>query len=185
MSIRAGIAAALVLLAACGATPPALVTLPAEPTAVTTDPARQAIIVTAYAFTHPAALAGRPDEAARVVALAEFLAADFAVNTRWSDISPQVQLSFVAARREWRDAFGISAAAPPQAVVDALFAARGALLRGDREAAAAALPPAAFPAGGPAVLARLSTLPALTVTARAASLAEAELLRQNHRLDDD
>lgn len=153
-------------------------TLPADVTRGVTDPARRAIFNTSYAFSAPRRLAGRPADAARAIAEVEFLTVDFGVDQRWREFPASVPLAFQNARPEWRAAAGIAADAEPQAVIDALFAARRALLQGDTAAAAAALTPPMFQGGGNATLGRLSALPVLRRTAAATRSAENELARR-------
>ncbi len=84
-----------------------------------------------------------------------------------------------AARPEWRAALGIPPTAPPQAVIDQLYAASRALRAGDPARAASALPQSLFPAGGRATLDRLAALPPLPRTAAATAYAERALLRSD------
>ncbi|MBR0682311.1 hypothetical protein GXW74_17600 [Roseomonas eburnea] len=175
--------AALLSLAACGGSVAPPVALPPEATVGFADPARQAIIVTAYSFGRPSSLAGQPAEAARVIGQAEFLAVELATGQRWIGFAPYVAQEFAAARREWRGVIGIAPEAPPQAVIDALFATRGALLAGDRRAAIAALSPTTVPGGGEGAVQRLAALPPLPLAARAASDAESEMWRESVQID--
>lgn len=177
--------ACLLLLAACAAPVAQPVTWPVDATAGLADPGRQAILSTNYDFGRPSALAGRPAEAARAIAQAEFLAVDLEANPRWTAFQPRVAQGFRQARAEWRAAAGIAPDAPPQGVIDALMAARAALLAGNAGAAAAALPPPIFPQGGEAELRRLAALPPLPKTGRAASAAEAEMWRDAIQIDAD
>jgi len=180
---RAACLASLGLLIGCAAMPPPPeARLPeASGAAVLLDPARQAIFHTASVFASPARLAGRPAEAAQAISEAEFLAVELRHNSRWTELSPLVSMGFEQARPEWRAALGIAPDAPPQAVIDALTRVRLAYARQDEAAAAAALAPPLFTPGGQAALARLSALPPLPRTARAASMAEQELWRIQRR----
>lgn len=175
MIMRIGALLLALAVAACAAPPPGAV-LP-ETGLGFGDPGRGAIGNTAYAFAVPANLAQQPAEAALAIAQAEYLAVDLTANQRWREFSPIVPMGFEQARPEWRAAIGIAPDAPPQPVIDALFAARDALLRGDATRAAAALPAPLFRDGGHAALARLAALPALPRTASAARSAEGELAR--------
>ncbi|MBV1798867.1 hypothetical protein [Siccirubricoccus sp. G192] len=76
-------------------------------------------------------------------------------------------------------ALGIPPAAPPQAVVDALYAASRALRVGDTMAAERILAPPLFTAGGGATLQRLAALPPLPSANFATSLAGSEMNRQD------
>ncbi len=180
------IAAALLALAACGGPRPEPVTWPVPAGgAITTDPARQAINGTAFGFARPDTLAGRPAEAAELLAQAEFLTVELAIGPRWIPFAPGVRQAFVAARPEWRAAGGIASDAAPQAAIDALLAGRAALLAGNRAAAVAALSPPVFPAGGEDALARLSALPRLPLSARAGSDAQSEMWRDQVQIESD
>lgn len=162
------------LLAGCAMTQPPQARLPYDPSVGFADPARQAIVHTAYAFAAPGRLAGRPSEAAQAISEAEFLAVDLTYDSRWTEMW-MAPGAFVQARAEWRGALGIDGAAPPQAVIDALGAVRAAYAAQDTAAAAAALPAPLFRPGGAATLAVLSNLPPLPRTAWAGSLAQREL----------
>lgn len=143
------------------------------------DPTRAAILHTADAFSGPARLAGRPEEAARAVAEVEHLAVELSTGPRWVGLSPLVGQQMQGARAELRGVLGIPPGAPPQAVIDQLFAASRALRAGDQAGAAAALSPAIFPAGGSATLARLASLPPLPRTAAATAFAQQEMVRSD------
>ncbi|MCK8786663.1 hypothetical protein M0638_20000 [Roseomonas sp. NAR14] len=167
-------------LVAC-ALPPAPPTAALPPDAVSGagDPTRMAILNTAYAFGTPAVLSGQPGEAARAVAQVEYLAGELASGPRWirfrGIVAPQMQ----GAQAELRQVLGVAPGAPPQAVVDSLYAASRALRAGDRAGAEQALRPDLFPAGGAATLARLSALPPLPRTRAATVLAQEELQRDD------
>jgi len=173
----------LVALAACNAPPqpyegsPATWSASLPPGSVegAGDPARAALIRSAWAFNTPGALANNPAAAARVIADMEYLAIELA-GPRWVMLRlAAVQLQ--GARPEWRTALGIAPATPPQPLIDALYGARRALLAGDQAGAAAMLPPALFSPGGAGTLQVLANLPPLPQTAAAASLAEREATR--------
>ena len=167
----------LPFLAACGAAAPVpYASLPLDATVGAGDPTRAAIVSSAYAFNTPASLARRPADAARAAAQVEHLATEIPYGPRWVEFSPLVGRELVAARGELREALGVSPDAPPQAVVDALYAASRALAAGDGAAAERALPPSAF-RDGRATLARLSSLPPLPRTGTATALTDRELLR--------
>jgi hypothetical protein len=178
LSLAAALRAApLVLaLAACTGQAPPTASLPFDSVDGAGDPARAAIINSAYAFADPAYLAGKPDLAARATAQLEYLAAEIPVGPRWVEWTPQVGMGLQGARTELRGVLGIPDSAQPQAVVDALYAASRALRRGDRPAAAAALRRAEA-AEGEALLIRLAALPPLPRTRLATALAHQELIR--------
>ncbi len=171
---RAGLLAGFAVLAGCATTPTPVATLPFDPALGFADPARQAIIHTAYAFETPGSLSGRPWEAAQAIQEAEFLAVELNFGPRWIEMSPLAKLAFRQARPEWRAAVGIDQAAEPQAVIDAMTAVRYAYGAQDTAAAVAALQPPLVAAGG---IARLSDLPPLPQTAWAATMAQREMWR--------
>lgn len=168
----------LLAAAACaGSVPPRQTAeLPRDAVDGVGDPTRAAILGSAAAFSSPAALAGRPDAAARAAAQVEYLAAEIPTGPRWVEWSPLVGMELQGARVELREALGIPASVRPQAVVDALYAAARAIQRGDREGAESALR-AAEAADRGALLVRLSTLPPLPRTRLATALAQQELTR--------
>jgi hypothetical protein len=169
------------LLSGCVAAGPPVpsVTLPPDAVQGAGDPTRAAIIGTAYAFGNPASLAGRPAEAARAVAQYEYLTVEIPTGPRWIGFSPLVGLELQKGREDMRAALGIPPAAPPQAVVDALYAASRALQAGDAAAAERILAPPLFLAGGAATLQRLAALPPLPRANYATSLAASEMNRQD------
>ncbi|WP_198371784.1 hypothetical protein [Roseomonas rosulenta] len=179
---RAAGVLALGLLAGCGNQPaPPFAMLPPNPANPLADPARQAILHTAYVFAVPGRLGGNAAEAAQAISEAEFLAVELRYGSRWIEMQPIAQMAFEQARLEWRSALGIDLAADPQAVIDALTRLRIGLGAQDSAAAAAALrPPLATP-GGASVLGRLDALPALPRTAWAASIAQQEMMRMDRQ----
>ncbi len=176
-----GLLAALPLLGGCAGAgvPIPSAALPPDAVEGAGDPTRAAIIGAAYAFNDPASLAGRPDEAARAVANYEYLAVEIPTGPRWVGFSPLAGLELRRGLEDVRNAVGIAPGAPPQPVVDALYAASRALRVGDAEAARRSLSPPLFPAGGEATLARLAALPPLPRAGFAASLTARELNRQD------
>ena len=141
------------------------------------DPDRAAIIVTGTAFSTPANLAGHPMEAARAVANLEYLAASLPYDPRWTGMNPTVGLSLALGRDEARTALGIAGDAPPQPVIDRLYAASRALAAQDRGAAETLLSAPPFTAGGPITLTRLAALPPMPRANEAGVLAVAEMWR--------
>ncbi len=174
--MRRSLAAILLALAGCGTTQP-YATLPRDAVIGAGDPTRAAVIGSAYAFvSRPPG----PDAAARAAAGVEYLATEIPTAPRWIDFNPTIGLGLQSARAELRQALGIAADAPPQAVVDGLFAASRALRQGNPAAARAALAAPVFPDGA-ATLQRLANLPDLPRTRSATALAEREL----YRVDQD
>lgn len=164
--------------AACTLPPaPPSVSLPPDAFVGAGDDTRAAIFSTATAFSSPATLANRPAEAARAVAQLEYLAEEIPNGPRWIGVSPNVTTALVEARNEARAALGIAPTAPPQAVIDQLYAASRALRVGDRVAAERSLSPAVFQGGGAATLSRLAALPPMPRANNAAVLAQFELYR--------
>ncbi|MBR0672060.1 hypothetical protein [Neoroseomonas soli] len=179
---RGACLAALGLLAACtNRPPPPVVSLPMAPGFVLTDPVRQSILHTGYAFATRGSMNGRPWEAAQAISEVEFLAVELDANQRWIEMSGLAKMALVQARPEWRGALGIAADAQPQAVIDAMTRVRLAYGAQDSAAAAVALQPPLFTPGGASGLARLNELPPLPRTARAAMLAQQELMRMDSR----
>lgn len=177
--MRPAIAAALAVLplpAACGGQGQPYATLPLDAVVGAGDPTRAAIVSSAYAFNTPGSMAKRPAVAARAAAQVEYLATEIPNGPRWYEYNPSLGPELVAARGELRSVLGIAPDAPPQAVVDALYAASRALAAGEGAAAAQALPPPAF-RDGRTTLSRLASLPPLPLTGSATALTERELLR--------
>jgi hypothetical protein len=172
----AHLALPLMLGACTGAAVPPGARLPADAVSGIGDPVRAAVAGSAHAFGTGSVLAGRPAAAARALAQVEFLAAEIPAGPRWIEWSPTVGMELQGARAELRQALGIPAASPPQAVVDSLYAAARALQAGDRAAAEAALQ-AAEAADRGALLRHLSALPALPRTRTATALAHQEMVR--------
>lgn len=157
---------------------PNWVSLPADATVGAGDPTRAAIINTAYVFGTPSSVAGRPADAARAVAQLEYLATEIPTGPRWREFDPTVALALQQARREERAALAIAPQAPPQAVIEALFAASRALRANDTTAAQRILSPPVFPDGA-LTLQHLANLPLLPITNQATSRAAAELDRMD------
>lgn len=172
---RSFVAAPLALaVAACTSLQPSAELLP-DPAYSSIAPDDAALSMVALAFSQPQGSARGAAETAFTIALAERVVVALRTNQRYTGFSPIAQLQYERARAEWRGALGIAPMAPPQAVIDQLFAARRALRASDRSAAAGALSAPAFIEGGETALARLSALPPLPDTARAAALAQQEL----------
>jgi hypothetical protein len=160
---------------------PPSVSLPPDAVQGAGDPTRAAIITTANVFAAPGGVAGRPALAARAAAQLEYLAVELATGPRWVGFSPLVALEFRRTQPELRAALGIDPAAPPQAVIDSLYAASRALAAGDRAAVERILAPPLYPAGAAATLQRLAAMPFLPHANFATTLA----LREMSRLDED
>ena len=173
----------LLVMAGCApAGPPGpTATLPPDAVQGAGDPTRAAIIGAAYVFGSPGSVAGRPAEAARAVAQYEYLAVEIPTGARWVGFSPLVGTELVRGREEVRGAIGISPAAPPQAVIDALYTASRALRAGDGAAAERILAAPLFQPGGSATLQRLAALPLVPRANVATSLAASELDRQDRQ----
>jgi hypothetical protein len=147
--------AALLLLLAASCAPGLLlpsVSLPPGAVQGAGDPTRAAIITTANVFAAPGSIVGQPVLAARAVAQLEYLAIEIPTGPRWRGFSPKVSLELERAQPELRAALGIDPAAPPQAVIDSLYAVSRALTAGDRAAVDRILVPPLYPAGPAATL---------------------------------
>lgn len=185
---RPGLLATLALGLLAGCTPPVAdprahgaVVLPSDAIPGFGEPMRTAVNNTAHALNMPAALAGRPADAARAIAQYEYLAAELPYLPRGRSFNPLVGLSLAEGLAELRPAAGIAPDAPSQPVVVALFAAARAIEAGDQAAAERLLSAPVFPAGGAATLQRLASLPALPRSGSAALAAATELARQDAR----
>jgi hypothetical protein len=172
----------LPLVSSCAPGPlPPSVSLPPDAVQGAGDPTRAAIITTANVFAAPGSIAGQPALAARAAAQLEYLAVEIPTGPRWRGFSPNVSLELEKAQPEVRSALGINPAAPPQAMIDSLYAASRALTAGDRAAVDRILVPPLYPAGPATTLQRLSALPFLPQ----ANFATALAAREMNRLDDD
>lgn len=184
--LRAGLLATLgvAALAACtapgsGYPPPQLVALPSDAVAGAGDPTRAAVFNTAFAFGTPSSLVGKPDEAARAAANFEYLTIEIPYGGRYRGLNAILQPELEAGRVELRTVLGVRADAPPQQVIDALYAAARALRAGDTAAADRILSSPVFTAGGPATLERLTTLPPMPKVATAAVHTQQEIQRSD------
>lgn len=176
MSTLGGIALA-VMLAGCTMQPPPWAVLPADSIAGAGDPTRAAIITTAYVFDSPAILANRPGEAAEAVARLEFLSVEIPTGPRWISFNPLAGVLLQQGAGKARAILGVAPGAPPQVMIDRLFAVRRALETGDLAAARTALDPAVFTAGESETLARLASLPPIPEATMGARLAQREMNR--------
>jgi hypothetical protein len=170
----------LPLLAACSGpllTAPAgqWATLPRDAVIGAGDPTRSAVLSTAAVFGDRTPAAGQPATAARGIAQMEFLAVALPADNNFANASPTLMPQLATARREWRGALDIAPDAAPQAIIDSLYSAARALDAGQRDAAAAALPPAIFRRGSAATLTQLASLPNLPSTAAASATAQQAL----------
>jgi hypothetical protein len=188
--LRTTLAATMLVLAAAAAGggctpspyPPPSASLPADAVVGAGDPTRAAVFNTAAAFGSPATLQGRPDQAARAVANYEYLTVEIPYGARYRGLNAILQPQLEEGRAELRGVLGVRPDAPPQQVIDALYAASRALQAGDTAAADRILSGPAFTAGGAATLARLSALPPVPKVAFAAVNTQMELDRSD-RMD--
>lgn len=162
--------------------PPPSASLPADAVAGAGDPTRAAVFNTASVFANPASVAGRPEEAARAAANFEYLVVEIPYGARYRGLNAILQPELEAGRAELRTALGVRPDAPPQAVIDALYATSRALRAGDTAAADRILSSPVFTAGGPATLQRLAALPPLPRVNVAAVHTQQELDRSD-RID--
>ena len=172
--IRALALLALLPLVACVPAAGPTASLPFDAVAGAGDPTRSAIFSAAYAFNNPGGLAD-PAVAARAAANLEWLATNIPQDPRYA-YAPTLNGQLAQAQAELRAALLIAPGAPPQAVVDGLYAASRALRANDGAGAVRALPAVAFP-DGQATLLRLASLPPLPRAAAATAAAERELYR--------
>ena len=174
----------LVLAAACAplGPPPPSVSLPPDAVVGAGDPTRAAIINAAYAFSSPGVLAGQPAEAARAAANYEYIVVEIPYGPRYRGLNAILQPELEAGRAELRNVLGIRPDAPPQAVIDGLYAASRALRAGDTAAADRILSSPVFAAGGQTMLQRLAALPPMPRVNVAATHTQQELDR-NDRMD--
>ncbi len=178
------VAALAACLGACAARPPApWASLPGDSILGAGDPTRAAIITTAYAFGAGSVLAARPGEAAEAVARLEYLSIEIPTGARWIAFNPLAGVMLQQGAAKARRALAVAPGAPPQAVIDGLFAVRRALVAGDTAAAEAALDPAVFTAGGAATLTRLAALPANPEAAAGARFAQYDMNRNDQEPD--
>ncbi|MBR0663302.1 hypothetical protein GXW71_02930 [Roseomonas hellenica] len=177
---RAGSAIlAMLTLAACdemrrpqaGAAPPAGLVAPSA------DPVRDAMNLAVDDFIDQGRkLQGNPTRAARAAARLEYVAE---AAPGWGPISPSIVIALRGARSEVRSALAADPDASPRLVMQALVAASNALARGDRAAAASALPAPLFRGGGEAALRLLEQPGPLPYAEQATAL----LVQESARID--
>ncbi|HYZ34688.1 MAG TPA: hypothetical protein VE684_20690 [Crenalkalicoccus sp.] len=173
-----GLTGLLALAAGCTPPPPGYpASLPPDAVQGAGDPTRAAIVTAAGVFGDPASVAGNPVSAARAVAMYEYLAVEIPTGPRWREFSPLVGPELVEGRAELRAALGIAPDAPPQEVIDRLFAASRALQAGDVAAAERILSPPVFVPGGRPLIERLAALPFLPKVSFAANRTQQEMIR--------
>lgn len=165
----------LIGLGACSG-PPETARLPEFSTFITVDAVRHSIEQGADMLTNRRRLTGQPWETARLIQALEFLAVELPNGPRWSVILPMAQISLPAARREWRQAFGIAADARAQEVIDSLSVLRNSFAARSLSGAVDALRPPMFTPGGQGTLNLLGDPPALPRTTRALLDARQELV---------
>lgn len=176
MTPRTLAAFALLCLAACTGAAPGFPPSPAGlGLSPLSDPVPAAIANARAALADPARRIGdNPAYAARTVGHLEFATAMMG-EPRFFPIAPVVQGPLLRGRVEARATLGLTADAPPQAVIDALAAAAAAIDRGDAGAAERALAPvSAAPAR---TLAVLRALPFMREASNGLALAEWSLER--------
>lgn len=162
---------ALFALPGCAVDPSAAfgpVRLPRDAVEGAGDPTRAAVNRAAFALAEPARLAGRPGEAARVIADMEYLAVWLPQAPDYQQRDSLLQGRLLLARAEWRQALGIAPAQPAQPLIDGLYAVWRASQVPGGGSPLAALPPGLLSAEG---VARLEALPPLPESARAAAAA--------------
>ncbi|MCW8084551.1 hypothetical protein [Sabulicella glaciei] len=148
----------LLLAGACAPLPQEnVVYLPADAVPGAGDPTRSAITSVAGGFDVRGRPLGTLADAARNIANLEYLTENTSMNNPALDSTPvNLPLQLRTARREWRQALGIPADAPPQLVVNQYYGAARSL-----ETTGAS----------PISLAALQARPVMPATAAAAALA--------------
>ncbi|WP_338663177.1 hypothetical protein VQH23_23950 [Pararoseomonas sp. SCSIO 73927] len=164
--------AILLVLAGCAAGDDTIPPVPPLAGQGTRGPAFNAIEGAAEAFGNPAALAGRPAEAAVAVSRLEWEAWAIPRERSFYTFSAITAPSLTAARYEVRQALGIAQDARPEVVIAAMEGAATALASGDRAAARGALPAPAF---APDTLERLASLPRLPQANQATRRAQRDI----------
>lgn len=145
--------------------------------ALTVNPVHLAVATaSAYYADAPRRLGGRPALAAQVAAQYEYAAAELK-ELRYVGLSPLTTIQMDWGREELREVLGVRPDAPTRPVVEAFTRAAGALGRGDRAAAEAALTGPEFSRPAPLILAALERMPPVPKAGRAARAAEADLNR--------
>ena len=120
------------------------------------EPGRAAVNVMAQDMLGASnGLRNEPARIARAAGLMEWMAVELNA-PRWQPVPAEARGGIALARDEMRGALGADPLADSPRMAAALAGAYRALARGDRSAAATALPRALFPRGGEAALARLS-----------------------------
>ena len=166
--------AGLLGLGACSG-PLEVARLPEFSSFISVDAVRHSIEQGADMLTNPSRLTGQPWETARLLQALEFLAVELPNGPRWNIILPMAQNAVPAARREWRQAFGIAPDARAQEVIDSLSVLRSAFAARSLSGAVDALRPPLFTPGGQETLNRLGDPPPLPRSRRAVLDARLEL----------
>ena len=178
--MRLWLLAGLAALAACAeltqrpqAPPPGIATAG--------DPVRSGADALVRAFADGGrGLTGQPAEMALAVARLEHMTEALRTDPRLAAVPEATRFQLVAARRETRGALGMPETVPPTRAVNALLAARRALLERDEAGARGALAPLVNPGGLPP-LDRLSDMGGLPQ----AAIATVALRDEMARLDLD
>jgi hypothetical protein len=124
---------------------------------------------TAWAFAYRDRLAGKPAEAAQMVAALDSVAGVLYTSGRFAGAAPLAKLELLQARQTVRGVLGIAPGASSAAVVDSMMTVSADLARGDRAAAEQVLRPPLYTFGPERTLAILSNLPFMPQVNRATS----------------
>lgn len=173
--------AVLALAAGCTPLPPPsteTVNLPFGAIQGAGDPVRGAVLQAAYVFANPRRFVGRAGDTAQAVANLEFAAVRVPQDPRFVQQGGDLPMLLTEAKAQARQAFGISAGAHPQAVVNQLYAASQALAAGDRAGAVRALSAPDF-ANGAATLQAMDQSPRLAAANIAMNRVQQEVFRQD------
>ncbi|WP_174502635.1 hypothetical protein [Acidiphilium sp. C61] len=139
------------------------------------DPAIAATNEARWAFSHPAAMQGRPAEMALAAASLDAMAGQFSTVGRWLGMNNLTKLQMLHARKVVRAELGIRPDTPSQTVIDALVTISLDLRHGDRKAALAAANGSEFTLPPRRTLAILAHFPATPVAERATAAASRDL----------
>lgn len=159
-------------LAGCAVTPmPSTARLPPNAFFSNADNSLMAINTAAWAWANPARTHGNLVNATLAVLAVEYLGGELTSSPRWSWMSPRTKIMMQEARAQVRQAVGIAADAPSQAVADALLW----FSHSPTEATAEhVITPPVFTLPPKEVVARLNDLPYLPLVAQATAMASAQ-----------
>ena len=162
--MRIAVLALAIGLAACGPLQPTIVEtaqMPAGGLGSGMDPDVTAMNLAQWAFADSSRTYGRPIEAARAAASMEYIAGQFYMSPRWSNISALTKEQLLQGRDEVRAALHVAPGATSQQIVDSLTSAGNLMAAGDQPEALRRLGAPVFAAPPEQTLATLSNMPYL------------------------